>query len=195
MAYSQQFSDHLLRQLNEANRRNLELQSLLAHRDDQIGNINAQLQRALATPTMNAQPSLVQNLQKRNADFQGQLKHAKQATTEAQQKQQILALQQKLNLAGIDTKAVLPVEDPAQVVSLQTDLAKANAELLRLRTAYSSIQRQFEAEKKQSEQHQSFPATAPEKVTQIHNNDDDMDDEEPRYVRRVSVPETMTDQQ
>lgn len=199
MAYSQNFSDHLLRQLNESNRRNLELQSLLAHKDDQLAGANAQLQRALAAPHMNAQPSqpsLVQNLQKRNHDFQGQLQHAKQATTDAQRKlnerttdfnavykeqqTQILALQQKLNLTGIDTKAVVPFEDPAKVVLLEKDLAKANVELKRLRTAYSSLQKQFEAEKKQNEQQQGFPATAPGKIAQTHEDDEDMDDEEPK---------------
>lgn len=198
MAFSQQFSDHLRRQVNEANRHNLELQSLLAHKDDQLAGVNAQLQRALAVSHINTQPSLVQNLQKRNNDFQGQLQHAKQATADAQKKlndrtkdfnvvwtqqqEQIFALQHKLNSAGIDTKAIVHVGDTSKIVSLEKDLAKANAELQRLRTTYLSLQRQFEAEKKQSEQCHSFPETASHKAGQTHNKDDDMDDEEPKYV-------------
>lgn len=208
MSYQQQFHTRLLQQLNDTNSRNLELQCLLAQKDDQLSTLNTRLSTALVSPGAGSGSqsdsqghASIANLQRRNADTQRLLDHAQQAAAaaegklksstsrfqqiEADLRNQVNELQTELrhcnqqlkNRGGGGGGSQQPHKSAQWTASTgvapRAELDAANAEVKRLRSAFASLQKQFEQEKKEGGQHRRFPIADSEKSRHIEHQDDE----------------------
>ncbi|CAK3975624.1 Hypothetical predicted protein [Lecanosticta acicola] len=195
MAYSQQFSDRLLQQVNETNARNLHLEALLAQRDDQL----AHAQRTLAGQIGGSLPA--------SFDFQLQLQKANERASNAEanlnnsistfdkeykkQQKQIRTLKNELEAARCSTsvtRAPASTEESSRIISLEKELEKNKYQLQNLKTAYAGLQRQLKAEQRENSRRQNLPRTNPAKAVSI--GDDDQDDEEPEPPQIKQEPRT-----
>lgn len=181
MAFQHQFHSRLLQQVNDTNSRNLELQSLIAQKDDQIASLTAQLQHPFARANNggNATAVAVGNLQRLNADLTISRDAARRDnaalrsnievmrktfdTVKADLNKQIESLQSQL-------KKAKGAKERGKSSASKAELDTANNEVKRLRLALAALQKQFEAEKREAGRGGRFPATAPDKM--------DQDDEE-----------------
>lgn len=182
---------------------------MLAQKDDQLSTLNTRLSNALVSPGASGAGSdghgNVGHLQRRNADTLKQLDQAQQAVasaegklkhatskfhkTEADLRKQVTELQRELRhchqqlkgRGGSSQQTHKSAQWPVSTgVAPRAELDAANTEVKRLRSAYASLQKQFEQEKKESGEHRGFPMTDPAKSHHI----EDQDDEEtvPKYV-------------
>lgn len=187
MASQHHFTDRLRAQLNDANARNLELQALLAQRDDSLAACNARLQNVLSATSMNGDPNILV--------LQNELRLAKETAvnTEARLSQAFSMFNQergeckqrieKLQHEVAKRDSVLreasyclaaEVKQVTNVDGLRVELANTRAELQKSKQYATGIQKQFEAEKKENTKLRAFPATAAGK----NRTDIDQDDEE-----------------
>ncbi|CZT19085.1 uncharacterized protein RCC_04931 [Ramularia collo-cygni] len=186
MASQHHFTDRLRARLNDSNAQNLELQALLAQRDDALAACNARLQTAISTSTMPGDPHPL---------LQNELRIAKEAASAAENqlsqtcviynkeqlewKQSVEKLQQEVAvrdavLSDANYCLAKEVKRTATVEALEAELTKSQAELKRIKQYAAGIQKQFEAEKKENSKLRQFPATAAGK----NRTDVDQDDEE-----------------
>ncbi|PIB00060.1 hypothetical protein CB0940_03173 [Cercospora beticola] len=197
MSYSQQFQSRLLQQLNDTNSRNLELQSLLAQKDDQLATLTARAGPG-AGSNAGGNQNTINQLRRTNADTLAQLRRAEETATaaeaqvksnlsrfqkiEADLRQQIGQLQRDLRQRDQQLKDRGSAHsDPRKGahwtastgVAPRAELDSAKAEVKRLRNALGSLQRQFEREKREASQHRDLPAANPEKLRQIEDQDDE----------------------
>lgn len=201
MSYQQQFHSRLLQQLNDTNCRNLELQSMLAQKDDQLSTLNTRLSNALVSGAGGAGSDgdgSISHLQRRNADTSMQLDQARQALAtadgklktatsrfhkiEADLRKQVAELQRELRHChqqlkipnGSSQQPRKSAQWPASTgVAPRAELDAATTEVKRLRSAYASLQKQFELEKRESGSHRGFPPADPEKSRHIEDQDDE----------------------
>ncbi|KXT13747.1 hypothetical protein AC579_10083 [Pseudocercospora musae] len=199
MAYHAQFHTRLLQQVNEMNSRNLELQSLLAQKDDELTQVNARLQNAMTSGSVSGsgrRPS-TSALQRQNADLKNELLSAETAAATAEDNLKTLAQKfaeiesdlrrQILDLQGDVRKRDDLLREVAESCepSYRTESGYSSPapgmtpteqnELKRLRTAFASLQKQFQAEKKENARLRNFPVSSGEKMRHI---EEDQDDEE-----------------
>ncbi|USW50076.1 hypothetical protein Slin15195_G033950 [Septoria linicola] len=202
MSYQQQFHSRLLQQLNETNSRNLELQSLLAQKDDQLSTLNARLSSALASPgssgSVNASHGDSNQLRRRNVDMLKQLNRAQDALATAEAKlksnttkfhkieadlrKQVATLQRELGqcnqqLEGRGSASQQPRKNAAWTASTgvapRAELDAANAEVKRLRSTLGHLQKQFEQEKREGNHARDLPASDPRKSRHVEEQDDE----------------------
>ncbi|KXT04833.1 hypothetical protein AC578_9742 [Pseudocercospora eumusae] len=210
MAYHAQFHTRLLQQVNEMNSRNLELQSLLAQKDDELTQVNARLQNALTSGSASGsgrRPS-TSALQRQNADLKNELMSAETAAATAEDNLKTLAQKfaeiesdlrrQILDLQGDVRKRDDLLREVAESCepSYRTDSGYSSPapgmtpteqnELKRLRTAFASLQKQFQAEKKENARLRNFPEPSVQKMR--HINEDQDDEECVPLVKRERQP-------
>lgn len=176
MASQHHFTDRLRNQLNDTNARNLELQALLAQRDDALAACNARLQNVLSAASMTDDTN-VQSLQSElrmareaAANIEARHNHALRIFNQerGELKQRIESLQHEVAGRGVLKEAEM------QLGIKITELANLEAELKKTKVYAAGLQKQFEAEKKENTKLKSFPATAAGK----RRTDIDQDDEE-----------------
>ncbi|EME86532.1 uncharacterized protein MYCFIDRAFT_194566 [Pseudocercospora fijiensis CIRAD86] len=188
------------------NSRNLELQSLLAQKDDELTQVNARLQNALTSASGggSGRRTSTSALQRHNADLKNELLSAETAAATAEDNLKTLA--QKF--AEIESDLRRQILDLQGDVRKRDDLLREVAEscepsyrpdsgysspatgmtpteqneLKRLRTAFASLQKQFQAEKKENARLRNFPETSGEKLRHIEEDQDD--EESVPYVKR-----------
>lgn len=186
MASQHYFTNRLRSQLNDSNARNLELQALLAQRDDSLAACNARLQNVLSTTSIKGDPHSL---------LQDELRLAKEATVNAETrlsqtfvifdqeqlewKQRVEKLEREVAvrdavLSDANYCLAAEVKRSATVDGLQMQLANSQAELKRTKQNAARLQKQLEAEKKANTKSRQFPATAVGKSRM----DVDQDDEE-----------------
>lgn len=191
MASQHHFTDRLRAQLNDTNARNLELQALLAQKDDALAAYNERLQNALAAPSSAGDASilLLQHElrlgRETTDDLKNQLNRAYSLLNQerSESTQHVERLQREVterNLLLGDASYCLAVKakDSTAVDGLQTELANVHAELKKTKQYAAGIQKQFEAEKRENTKLRSFPTTAVGKTrTDIDKDDEEVIDE------------------
>jgi hypothetical protein len=156
MAYQQHFNGRIRQELTNSNSRVLELQSILAQKDDEITLLSTQLRQlrdaGAATSPLNRHHADILNEKLKAANAEGRKRETKLHGQIEKLQQQARARTDMVPRARLDA---------------------ANAELKRLKTALASLQKQFEIEKNENATHGRFPATCPEKQSQLDDGDDD----------------------
>ncbi|KAF2213194.1 hypothetical protein CERZMDRAFT_96861 [Cercospora zeae-maydis SCOH1-5] len=202
MSYQQQFQSRLLQQLNDTNSRNLELQSLLAQKDDQLASLNARRSNAAvqsgAGSNAGGNDAGMNQLRRTHADTLARLSRAEEAAMAAEAKlksntsrfqkieadlrQQIIQLHndlrqrdQQLRDRGAAHQGSRKGAQwtAATGVAPRAELDAAKAEVRKLKNQLASLQRQFEREKRGAGPHRDLPASDPEKLRQLEDQDDE----------------------
>lgn len=188
MASQHHFSDRLRNQLNDANARNLELQALLAQRDDSLAACSTRLQNAISAASNTGVPnSFLHNelhLAQEDADrLETRLSHmlADFNKERSKWKHDIENLQREVAvrdsvLSDANLCLAAELERSSTVTEVQVELARIKLELKKMKQYATGIQKQFEAEKKDNSSR--FPATAAGKAcTDIDQDDEETGDE------------------
>ncbi|KAM3423565.1 hypothetical protein BST61_g992 [Cercospora zeina] len=202
MSYQQQFNSRLLQQLNDTNSRNLELQSLLAQKDDQLASLNARRSNTAvqsgAGSNAGGNDASMNQLRRTHADTIARLSRAEEAAVAAEAKlksttsrfqkieadlrQEIHHLQNDLRQRDQQLKDRGSAHQGsrrgaqwtvATGVAPRAELDAAKAKVKKLQSQLGSLQRQLESEKREAGQHRDLPASDPEKLRQFEDQDDE----------------------
>ncbi|EGP90450.1 unnamed protein product [Zymoseptoria tritici ST99CH_1A5] len=183
MASQHHFADRLRNQLNEANARNLELQALLAHKDDLLAASSHRFQSAHSALPPQNHSLLHQQLQHaleaaKSSDQRLQESCARFDQAELGWKAQIKGLQiqidERNNVLAEAAEQLAQKGYGSDASSVKAELKQVRLELERTKTYAAGLKKQFEVEKRENSKSRRFPATAVGKGAEDDQDDDEV---------------------